>query len=224
MSWDPLTSELELLAPPPGYGTKPIGQSFYANPHVRLGRWAWTSDGWKWRGNATGPPLTIQSPAFVTVPGHSEMLYFLHYQYFTTCICDNTPIQVSETWTWNGHVFKQVHPKANPIAFPATVVSDPSFGVVAMVESVHGFGVARTGYHNAVTASVSSTLLVRMTQHSVRSSRLPSRIEGRAAPDGHLEVARLRTGLARIQSVSRGRIWGASAAVRTRPPAFGSCR
>jgi hypothetical protein len=133
MSWDPLTSELELLAPPPGYGTKPIGQSFYANPHVRLGRWAWTSDGWKWRGNATGPPLTIQSPAFVAVPGHSEMLYFLHYQYFTTCICDNTPIQVSQTWTWNGHVFNQVHPKANPIAFPATVVSDPSFGVVAMV-------------------------------------------------------------------------------------------
>ena len=132
MSWDPLTRELELLAPPPGYGTKPIGQSFDANPDVRLGRWAWTSTGWKWRGNATGPPLTDQQPTFVAIPGQSEMLYFLHYQYFTRCFCDNAPIQVSETWTWNGHVFREVHPKSDPSAFPSIVVSDPHFGVVSM--------------------------------------------------------------------------------------------
>jgi len=47
---DSLTGELELLAPPPGYGTTPPNGDFNANTSVRLGRWAWTNAGWVWKG------------------------------------------------------------------------------------------------------------------------------------------------------------------------------
>jgi hypothetical protein len=140
MSWDRLTGELELLAPPPGYGTTPPNGNFNAATSVRMGRWAWTSAGWVWKGNVTGPPLTIQAPAFVAEPGSAQMLYYAYNPYSGSCPsptrhCGADPhgLLYSQTWTWNGRSFTKDHPENAPES-SLVVVSDARLGrVVAVV-------------------------------------------------------------------------------------------
>jgi hypothetical protein len=140
LSWDSLTGELELLAPPPGYGTTPPNGDFNADTSVKLGRWAWTKAGWAWQGNVSGPPLTIQAPAFVAEPGRAQMLYYAYNPYSGSCLpaeahCGTDPhgLLFSQTWTWNGRSFTKDHPKNAPRS-PFVVVSDARVGrVVAVV-------------------------------------------------------------------------------------------
>ncbi|MGD0592935.1 MAG: kelch repeat-containing protein [Acidimicrobiales bacterium] len=140
MSWDNLTGELELLAPPPGYGATPPDGNFNADTSVRLGLWAWTNTGWVWNGNVTGPPLTIQAPAFVAEPGTAQMLYYVYNPYSGSCPspirhCGADPhgLLFSQTWTWNGRSFTKDHPENAPTS-SIVVVSDARIGrVVAVV-------------------------------------------------------------------------------------------
>jgi hypothetical protein len=140
LSWDTSTNQLELLAPPPGFGPSPPTGDFNSNSTVALGRWAWAISGWQWLGNATGPPLTIQAPGFVTVPGSEQMLY-LAYNPFTgscppdpgNCGSDPNGLLYSETWSWNGKVFSKDHPENAPTS-SQIVVTDPRLKrVVAVV-------------------------------------------------------------------------------------------
>jgi hypothetical protein len=140
LSWDSLTGELELLAPPPGYGNTPPNGDFNSGTSVKLGRWAWTKAGWAWKGNLSGPPLTIQAPAFVDEPGRPQMLYYAYNPYSGSCLaaeahCGTDPhgLLYSETWTWDGRSFTKDAPENAPRS-SAVVVGDARVGrVVAVV-------------------------------------------------------------------------------------------
>lgn len=114
ISWDVGTRQLELLAPPPGYGPQPPNGDFNSGTS-ELGQWAWTTTGWSWQGSDNGPPLTIQEPAFTAEPGTKDMLYFAYNPYSGSCPdatphhhfecgADPTGLLYSQTWQWNGGV------------------------------------------------------------------------------------------------------------------------
>ncbi len=136
LGWDTATEALELLAPPPGYGPNPPNGDFDSNGGA-LGRWSWQAAGWTWEGVPIGPPLFIQSAAFVPDPGSSTMLYYSYEPYSGSCPPSSQPVRCgydptgllySQTWTWDGHAFTRAKPVAAPVS-PA-VVSDPRVGSV----------------------------------------------------------------------------------------------
>lgn len=148
LAWDSLTGHLELLAPAPGYGANPPNGNFYANPDARLGRWAWTSSGWQWEGNATGPPLTIQAGAFAPEPGTAEILYYAYNPYSGSCPPGNTSahrcgadphgLLYSQTWTWNGRSFTQAHPQNAPKS-SLVVVADARVDHVVAIDGLQAW-------------------------------------------------------------------------------------
>lgn len=149
LGWDTATSALELLAPPPGYGPNPPTGNFDANGSVSLGRWLWESSGWTWEGSAEGPPLVSQQPAFVSVPGSTDMLYYSYQPYSGTCIprfparpdcgSDPTGLTYSQTWTWNGRTFLKNHPVRAPRS-SQLVVADTRVGHVVAVAGSEVWG------------------------------------------------------------------------------------
>ena len=142
LSWDTASRNLELLAPPPGYGPNPPNGDFNSNGGA-LGRWSWGTAGWTWDGSPPGPPLFIQSASFVPEPGSSTMLYYSYQPYSGSCLgvvpgfrcgSDPTGLLYSQTWTWDGRTFARATPKVAPTS--AAVVSDPRVGsVVAVAKS-----------------------------------------------------------------------------------------
>jgi len=143
LAWDPATSALELLAPPPGWGPSPPNGDFNSNGGV-FGRWVWGTSGWHWDGTTPGPPLLfVQASAFVPKPGSTGMLFFSYQPYSGTCPVTSPPVKhecgwdptgltYSQTWTWNGSVFSKEHPKRAPTSSQA-VVADPHVGRVIAV-------------------------------------------------------------------------------------------
>ena len=143
IGWDSATSALELIAPPPGYGPNPPNGDFDAGSPVPLGRWAWTRSGWRWEGNRTGPPMTVQQPAFVAVPGGNEMLFFSYNPYSGSCLaaghrCGSDPrgLLYSQTWTWNGRVFVKDRPARAPLD-SSMVVADARSGRIVAIDGSH---------------------------------------------------------------------------------------
>lgn len=144
LAWDLLTRSLELLAPPPGYGSNPPNGDFNATGGS-LGRWVWHRSGWAWTGPTAGPPLFIQASAFVPVPRSSTMLYFSYQPYSGTCpmlpgrvVCGGDPsgLRYSQTWSWNGRFFTKNRPARAPTSSEA-VTADPGIGRVIVVAGSH---------------------------------------------------------------------------------------
>lgn len=139
LSWDTATRALELLAPPPGYGTNPPNGDFNSQGGA-LGRWSWGSSGWTWDGLPPGPPLFVRSASFVPEPGSSTMLYYSYQPYSGSCPpmatgfrcgSDPTGLLYSQTWTWDGRAFARATPTVAPAS--AAVISDPRVGSVVAV-------------------------------------------------------------------------------------------
>lgn len=118
MSWDTATVQMELLAPPPGFGPNPPNGDFNSQG-AALGRWSLQRSGWAWDGSAAGPPLFIQSASFVPEPGSKTMLFFSWQPYSGSCPlgrcgADPTGLLYSQTWTWNGRAFVRATPARAP--------------------------------------------------------------------------------------------------------------
>jgi hypothetical protein len=137
LSWDSADDALVLLAPPPGFGPNPPNGDF---PTVggALGRWVWSSSGWTWKGDPTGPPLFGQPAAFVPEPGSSAMLFYSYQPYSGSCATggdcgsDPTGLRYSQTFMWNGRSFIKGSPTHAPRS-SQFVMADPRVGRVVAI-------------------------------------------------------------------------------------------